>query len=72
MGGLTTEEEMALLSAAFQAAELIWKRVAAARDGTMSAADAIKSISGTLAEMPSQLAGDDGAADAKEAAKFKP
>lgn len=67
---LTSDQEMELVTAAFAAAEAIWKHVAAAKAGTVSAADALESIKGTVASIPGQLAADDGGAEIALDAKF--
>lgn len=67
---LTSDQEMELVTAAFAAAEAIWKHVAAAKAGTVSAAEALSSIKGTVASIPSQIAANDGAAEIALDAKF--
>lgn len=67
---LTSDQEMELVTAAFAAAEAIWKHVAAAKAGTISATDALAQIKGTVASIPSQLAANDGGTEIALDAKF--
>lgn len=64
---MSTEEELALVGAAFEAAAKIWAAVRDAKDGKITAADAMAGIDA----VHNALAANNAAADAALAAKFK-